>query len=337
MIEEESQPILQLEQIKDLIDVEKLAVFGPRRSVGMLRFVQRPDETSLQQVKDRMWKVVRAIAALKHVLQSTKASGDDKVMWAAFMKTKAARQRTAHISMVRRVTITLASDSKNEAGGVLNVEHTIAQSYDMDWSAGTIWCGIHKLASATHRAPKSSEVISMPGGWVNLDAVELVAGCTPEAAKAAFELSNVSLRPGMTFLILGKNCMPRAPDYNLRFVLIASAGHVRVKYIDGVVLFNGIWADKTSKNLMSPLLMLTLFLRKKFLGVTLDGKQSKLTASSGSPFVRRIFGEELQLGSPLTGSTVSLERLPLLGVSGFRFASVALVALWLGRSMLTLG
>ena len=71
---------------------------------------------------------------------------------------------------------------------MLNVEHTIAQSYDMDWNAGTIWCGIHKLASATHRAPKSSEVIHMPGGWVNLDAVGLVAGCTPEAAKAAFEL-----------------------------------------------------------------------------------------------------------------------------------------------------
>ena len=188
VIEEESLSILQLDQIKPLIDVERLAVYGPRRSVGMLKFAQRPDEASMSQVKDRMWKVVKAIAALKHVLESTKSAGDDKIMWAAFMKTKAARQRTAHISMVRRVAMNLAADSKNEMGGVLNVEHTTPQAYDMDWSAGTIWCGIHKLASSTHRSPKSSEVVTMPGGWVNLDAVGLVAGCSSDAAKAAFEL-----------------------------------------------------------------------------------------------------------------------------------------------------
>eukprot|EP00439_Symbiodinium_sp_Y106_P040652 s2862_g5.t1 len=188
VIESECQAILQRDDIKSLVDQEKISVFGPRRSVGMLRFQQRPGEESYSQVRERMWKVVRAISALKHTLESARSQGDDRVMWAAFVKTKAARLRTAHISMVRRVVINLASDTKDDGGGVLNVDHTMTTAYDMDWNAGTIWCGIHKLASATHRAPKPAEVILMPGGWVNLDAVGLIAGCTVDVAKAAFEL-----------------------------------------------------------------------------------------------------------------------------------------------------
>ena len=187
VIESEAMAILQLDSVRELLDVDKIAVFGPRRSVGMIKFVQRSGEESLSQVKDRMWKVVKAIAAAKIVLQSTRSAGEDKIVWAAFMKTKAARQRTAHISMIRRVAMNLAADSKNDEGGVLNVEHTQAQAYDMDWNAGTIWCGIHKLGSATHRAPKNSEQVLMSGGWVNLDAVGLIAGCTVDVAKAAFE------------------------------------------------------------------------------------------------------------------------------------------------------
>ena len=81
----------------------------------------------------------------------------------------------------------LAADAKNEAGGVLNLEHTQVSAYDMDWSAGTVWCGIHKLASSTLRCPKDAEIINMSGGWINLDAVALVSGCQLDDAKAAFE------------------------------------------------------------------------------------------------------------------------------------------------------
>ena len=83
--------------------------------------------------------------------------------------------------------MTLAADAKNEEGGVLNIDHTTIGAYDMDWNAGTIWCGTHKLASATHRCPKDAQTIYMTGGWINLDAVGLVAGCSADAAKAAFE------------------------------------------------------------------------------------------------------------------------------------------------------
>ena len=70
----------------------------------------------------------------------------------------------------------------------MNVEHTKSSlAYDMDWSAGTLWCGVHKLGSSTHRCPREAETITMSGGWVDLDAVGLVASCSAEAAKAAFE------------------------------------------------------------------------------------------------------------------------------------------------------
>ena len=153
----------------------------------MIKFTQRKDEIFFESVKQRMWQVVRTVAKLKILVPSTKAMGEEKTMWASFVKTRTARVRSAHISMIRRVTIELAGDTKDEGGGVLNVLHTLQTAYDMDWSAGTIWCGIHKLGSATHRKPKEANTIVMSGGWINLDAVGLVAGCTDEAAKAAFE------------------------------------------------------------------------------------------------------------------------------------------------------
>ena len=38
-IEEEPTPLLQHPEIRHLLDTEKLAIYGPRRSVGMLTFV----------------------------------------------------------------------------------------------------------------------------------------------------------------------------------------------------------------------------------------------------------------------------------------------------------
>ena len=186
-IEEEALLLLSHADIIPLLDVDKITVFGPRRSVGMIKFVQREGEKSLEDVKQRMWQVVRTAAKLKIQVPSSRAAGEDKLMWASFVKTRTARVRSSHISMIRRVTIDLASDAKDEGGGVLNVMHTLPTSYDMDWNAGTLWCGVLKLGSATHRKPKEANTILMTGGWVNLDAVGLVAGCTDEVAKAAFE------------------------------------------------------------------------------------------------------------------------------------------------------
>ena len=115
-IEEESMLIFKSDEIKPLLDTDKLAIYGPRRSVGMLKFQQRSEE-SYADVKERMWKVVKAVAAMKAPLASTRVAGEAKIMWTSFVKTKNARARSAHVSMIRRVVVGLAKDNVGEAGG----------------------------------------------------------------------------------------------------------------------------------------------------------------------------------------------------------------------------
>ena len=133
-IEEEVAPLLSHPDIKPLLDAERLAIYGPRRSVGMLKFQVRSDEGRPEDLRARMWKVVRKISELKMPVESARAMGEDRTMWASFVKTKAARTRSSHISMVRRIVMGLASDAKNESGGVLNYEHTQL--------GRTIWIGM---------------------------------------------------------------------------------------------------------------------------------------------------------------------------------------------------
>ncbi|CAE7745388.1 unnamed protein product [Symbiodinium sp. CCMP2592] len=124
IIEAESGVLFNLEGIKELIDVEKLAIYGPRRSVGMLKFQQREGE-SFTEVKNRMWGVIKLVANSKFELASTKEMGEPKNMWASFVKTKA--------------------------------------------------------------APKDGEFVLLSSGWVALEAVAEITGCTVDEAKSAFE------------------------------------------------------------------------------------------------------------------------------------------------------
>ncbi|CAE7848677.1 pol, partial [Symbiodinium necroappetens] len=186
VIETEANDVLKLPEVAPLLDTDKISVFGPRRSVGMIRFTEREGET-MKDVKERMWQVIKIVAKAKIVFASTQNLGENRTAWVAFVKTRTARTRTAHISMIRRVTMALAAEVKDEGGGVLNIDHTLVVSYDMDWGAGTLWCGPQKLGSSTHRPPHEAEIVKMTGGWVKLDAVSLVAGCNVDVAKSAFE------------------------------------------------------------------------------------------------------------------------------------------------------
>ena len=134
-----------------------------------------------------MWEVIRFLSQAKHPLESTKAEGEVRTVWASFVKTRNARMKSAHVSLVRRVTIALTLDARTENGGIKNVLNTQFSAYDCDWNLGTIWCGSLKLGSATHKAPKDGEHIIMPGGWVSLDSVAETAGCSIDEAKLAFE------------------------------------------------------------------------------------------------------------------------------------------------------
>ena len=186
LIEEESATLLAMDNIKSLIDAEKITVYGPRRSVGMLKFHRREGE-SFEGMKNRMWEMVKLAAATKYQLPSTKDAGEVKTMWASFVKTRAARSKSALVSMVRRVTIALAMESKDDQGAYTHALHTQISAYDCDWSLGTIWCGSQKLASATHKPPKEGEHVLMSGGWVSTTAVAMSAGCSVDEAKQAFE------------------------------------------------------------------------------------------------------------------------------------------------------
>ncbi|CAE7946692.1 pol [Symbiodinium sp. KB8] len=117
-IEEESSLLFGIPEIKDAFDSQKLVVYGPRRSVGMLKFTLRDGESE-NGMRERMWQVIRALAQAKPVLPSSRTIGEEKTMWASFVKTRNARVRSSHVSMVRRVTIALAKDAHMQsAGGV---------------------------------------------------------------------------------------------------------------------------------------------------------------------------------------------------------------------------
>ena len=187
IIEAESATIIGNEDLKKLLDAEKLTIYGPRRSVGMLKFKERDGE-SFQAMRERMWDTIKFIAAAKHMLPSTKETGDEaKPMWASFVKTKTARVKSSLVSMVRRVCCALALDAKTPEGGVRCLSNTQFTAYDCDWNLGTIWCDPQKLAGATHKAPREGEHVLMSGGWVSLEAVAITTGCSIDEAKAAFE------------------------------------------------------------------------------------------------------------------------------------------------------
>ena len=163
LIEEEAAFLFQKHEIKELLDVDKIAVYGPHRSVGMLKFSARQGE-NFSDTKDRMWKVIKSVATLKHVLPSTRLTGEGKTLWMSFVKTKDARARSTHVSMIRRVVIDPSEENAAHPGGLGAPSIcTEVTACDCDWSLGTIWCGQEKLGFATHRQPKEGEVIAVHG------------------------------------------------------------------------------------------------------------------------------------------------------------------------------
>ena len=185
-IEEEVEIVLGHEAIQPLLDTDKLVIFGPRRSFGMLRFQLRQGE-QLPALKKRMWEVVLKIRGEKFILESTKGEHGlgGKTVWASFVKTPEARRRSALCSLTRRVTIQLAGlggDKKNEAA-------MAPEGYDVDWGTGTIWSGELKLASATHRRDgnRGDDFFQLPQGWVDIRAITTLTNVDWAEAVAAFQ------------------------------------------------------------------------------------------------------------------------------------------------------
>ena len=184
---DEAKAFLAKEEVKALIDQEELLVWGPRRSFGALKFRPRGDESE-SSVRDRMWGVIKALRAAPVALPSSAADngGVAKNMWVQFVKTKEARKRSQHCSLLRRLCLELARDAQ-ASGEPVRPEAIEDTKYECDWGAGTVWFQEWKIGSASHRAPRGDATKLLPSGWVDVQAVANITGVTYVVALQAVE------------------------------------------------------------------------------------------------------------------------------------------------------
>ena len=185
VILDESAGFLGRAAVKDLIDQTSLTVWGPRRSFGVLEFVLRDGE-SPQGMRDRMWGVIQSARNDPFQLDSTANLGTPKKLWCSFTKTREARRRSAHGSMLRRVCLGAVEDAA-ASGEAHNLLARAETAYEVDWGSGTVWVGEWKLGSATHRMPKGDGVKQMSSGWLDLNAISRATGIAYDVAVQAFE------------------------------------------------------------------------------------------------------------------------------------------------------
>ncbi|CAE7295584.1 unnamed protein product [Symbiodinium sp. CCMP2456] len=185
IIESEAASLLASADLKPFLDSDKVIVFGPRKSFAVIKFKEREGE-NFSHVKERMWGVIKYVNALKHKWLSA-SSPQQKPAWISFLKSKGARQRTAHASMLRRIAIDLASDAKTEEGTPKCPDAILPENYDVDWAAGTTWKAQWKLGSSSHRQPRGDEIKVMPGGWVDIAALCQATGANTSEVMSTLE------------------------------------------------------------------------------------------------------------------------------------------------------
>ena len=83
----------------------------------------------------------------------------------------------------------LAALTKKEDGEIFNQDATLTTGYDVDWATGTVWTGVYKLASATHRkdANRMEDFHVYQNGRVDIRAITAVTGCEWGQALEAFQ------------------------------------------------------------------------------------------------------------------------------------------------------
>ena len=184
---EEAKVFMNQPEVKALLDQDELIVWGPRRSFGALKFKLRGDESDAA-LRDRMWGVIKHLRAAPQTLPSTATSngGVAKNMWIQFVKTKEARKRSSHCSLLRRLCLELARES--QSGGQQGRPDAVDENkYECDWGAGTVWFGEWKVGSSSHRAPRGESIKWVTSGWVDVQAVANLTGITYVEALHAVE------------------------------------------------------------------------------------------------------------------------------------------------------
>ncbi|CAE7710560.1 unnamed protein product, partial [Symbiodinium sp. CCMP2456] len=106
-------------------------------------------------------------------------------MWAQFVKTREARRRSSHASLLRRVCLGLVKDAaaNKEAHNAMALEDG---AFDVDWSSGTIWLGEWKIGSCVHRAPANEDVRVLSSGWVDVGVAARALGVAWDVAHGMF-------------------------------------------------------------------------------------------------------------------------------------------------------
>ncbi|CAE7463550.1 unnamed protein product [Symbiodinium sp. CCMP2592] len=208
LIIDEGKGFLERDEIKNDLDQTELTVWGPRRAFAVLKFKQRDGE-EIRDVRNRMWKIIQNLRATPHRLPSTAGSdGLGRPMWAQFTKTREARRRASHGSMLRRVCTNLVKDAEisKEAHNISAKEDG---AYDIDWTSGTAWHGELKLGSSSHRAPKGDSIKLLSSGWVDIMAVARATGVQFDIALGAIERVD-AVSGTLDFLTVQE--MPRAEE-----------------------------------------------------------------------------------------------------------------------------
>ena len=132
----ESRRQLVLQDLAQLIDRLHVRDFldappwtsGPRRSVALANFAQRPGETA-HDTRQRMHKVVMAFAG-------GNTNVGDRRIWCSFSRSPKERRRAGQASLVKKV--------------VKEISEAHLDRLDVEYTSGTVWLEESRVASAVH-------------------------------------------------------------------------------------------------------------------------------------------------------------------------------------------
>ena len=113
--------------VRDFLDAPPWTS-GPRRSVALANFAQRPGETA-HDTRQRMHKVVMAFAG-------GNTNVGDRRIWCSFSRSPEERRRAGHASLVKKV--------------VKEISEAHLDRLDVEYTSGTVWLEESRVASAVH-------------------------------------------------------------------------------------------------------------------------------------------------------------------------------------------
>ncbi|CAE7512113.1 unnamed protein product [Symbiodinium sp. KB8] len=264
VIEEEFAKAIDNEEVKKFLDTTTLAIYGPRRSVGMLKFEARPGESNAE-MKERMWGVIKFFASLKLVLPSTAGTGAEP-----------------------KVAISLAADTKDEKGGVKCLLNTAFTAYDCDWFpeiVNTFSCLVAGLISMSWQLQQDAASTPLRRRW-NVNS----------------EITKRPVSPQVSTLMIP--CQTHLLHRPIALRDLAHVGMYlgRVENIAGAELHAGTWEDKNMTFWMWLRQMRIFFVYRKLLADLVVGMKWTPKSFTGSCIVMILSGGELEAISEFFGS-----------------------------------